>query len=282
MILLFLLSLHVLLLLLYAVAIETRRSRHNYKTLIFAACLPFVGELCLLISEFGKTASEFDATHMFRVYQKPSKPSAETEMTVSDNVTREELLAAIEEQPNNLIPILKQSLRSPDMEVAHVAAATIMKLQREHEQRVAQKMAEHEAFPGNMSILEAYVQSVGDYYDAHLLEGEAQTELLRVQRQGLEKLLSVLPGHPAGTRLFIRNLWNSGQRDEALALCRQKRLTCSNFEIWRLNIQLLLQDNQTEEAKKLLAAAQPVSAFWSKENVKEWNRYGRSLGHVEA
>ena len=60
MLLVLLLSLHILLILLYAIAIELRLSRHSYVHLLFAALVPLAGELCLFVSEFGRTGFPVD------------------------------------------------------------------------------------------------------------------------------------------------------------------------------------------------------------------------------
>lgn len=280
MIILFLLCLHVFLLLVYALAIETHRSRHQMKSLLLAACLPFVGELCLFASEFGKTAPSFDTQRVFRFKKRQEQTRHGGVMEVGDTIDRETLLRAIEEKPDNLVAILRQGLRAPDMEVVHVAAATIMKLQREQELRVAQCAEAHGEFPGNMELLLDYCRAVGDYYGSGLLEGEAQNELLLLQERQLDKLLAVLPGHPEGTVLKIRNLWYQGRREEAFALCERQRQSCFDFAVWEQGF--LMRSQGMGELAPLLAAAKPVSAQWSRRERKAWQEYERSVAHVEA
>lgn len=280
MVILFLLSLHIFLLLLYALAIETRRSRHSFKALAFAACLPFAGELCLLVSEFGKTESEFDSSRVFRFRQKEKRVPKGGHMDVDGEITREILLTAIEEKPDNLVEILRRGLSSPDMEVVHVAAATIMKLQREQELTVAQKAAEYREFPDDMQRLLSYIRAVGGYYEAGLLEGEAQNELLYQQEKGLRTLLEVLPDHAEGNLLMAKNLMRQGRQEEALELCGRQRRSRRDFAAWELSYLLYTESGQPTDA--LFEEAKAVSGEWLPEQKKAWYAYERSAGYVEA
>lgn len=280
MVILFLLSLHIFLLLLYALAIETRRSRHSFKALAFAACLPFAGELCLFVSEFGKTESEFDSSRVFRFRQKEKQVPKGGHMEAKGEITRDILLTAIEEKPDNLVEILKRGLRSSDMEVVHVAAATIMKLQREQELSVAQKAEEYREFPDDMQRLLSYIKAVGGYYEAELLEGEAQNELLYRQEKDLRTLLEVLPDHAEGNLLMAKNLMRQGRREESLELCERRRRNSRDYAAWELSYLLYRESGQPTDT--LFKEASAVSGDWLPEQQKAWYAYERSAGYVEA
>ena len=91
-----LISLHILFVLLYAIAIELKISRHSYIHLLFAAAVPFAGELCLLASEFGRTSASFEPQKLFKYQTAPKENHAEGEMEYSVPVSRETLLRADE------------------------------------------------------------------------------------------------------------------------------------------------------------------------------------------
>lgn len=204
MLLVIILSLHILLILLYAIAIELKLSRHTYVHLLFAAVVPFVGELCLFVSEFGRTEA-FQSEKLFGKEFSSEETQSDDTMTYSIPVSRETLLKAIESKPKNLVDILHHGVETEDIEVAHISAATIMKMQREYENRISALREKHLHLPDNMEILRAYIETVGEYYASGLLQGEAAEELLTLQEELLNCLLNVLPRDESALTMLSQN-----------------------------------------------------------------------------
>ena len=209
MLIVMILSLHVLLVLLYAIAIEKKLSRHSYIHLLFAALVPLVGELCLFASEFGRADTVFPSEKLFHREISSGRTRYCGEVSFELPVTRETLLDVIETQPDNL---LKCGVESDDIEVAHISAATIMKLQREYEKRISSLRDEYLQLPDNMELLKKYIVVVGEYYASGLLEGEAAAELLLLQESLLISLLRVLPKDEEAEQMLEYNREN--QRKE--------------------------------------------------------------------
>ena len=212
MLIVMILSLHVLLVLLYAIAIEKKLSRHSYIHLLFAALVPLVGELCLFASEFGRADTVFPSEKLFHREISSGRTRYCGEVSFELPVTRETLLDVIETQPDNLVAILKCGVESDDIEVAHISAATIMKLQREYEKRISSLRDEYLQLPDNMELLKKYIVVVGEYYASGLLEGEAAAELLLLQESLLIILLRVLPKDEEAEQMLADNREN--QRKE--------------------------------------------------------------------
>ena len=189
------LSVHVLLILIYAMAIELNLSRHSYVHLLFAAMVPLAGELCLLASEFGRTDTAFRSERLFRYKKESSAESYEYELSFTAPVTREVLLTAIETKPKNMVEILKNGVSSDDIEIAHISAAAIMKLQREHEKHITDCKEDYKRLEDNMDSLKRFIAAVDAYYSSGLLEGEAAEELLSLKKELSGRLLRVLPGN---------------------------------------------------------------------------------------
>ena len=207
-----LISLHILFVLLYAIAIELKISRHSYIHLLFAAAVPFAGELCLLASEFGRTSASFE----------------------------------------------------------HISAATVMKLQREHENKISALRDEHLRFENNMETLREYTAAVGAYYKSGLLRGEAAKELLTLQEKLLQKLFKSLPDDHDGTIMYIDNLWVQGRTDEALALCERARKKHGGFELWSKNDKLLAKSGAEAERAALRNEAEAVLGEWGPDQIRQW------------
>ena len=265
-----LISLHILFVLLYAIAIELKISRHSYIHLLFAAAVPFAGELCLLASEFGRTSASFEPQKLFKYQTAPKENHAEGEMEYSVPVSRETLLRAIEAKPSNLVEILFRGVESDNIETAHISAATVMKLQREHENKISALRDEHLRFEDNMETLREYTAAVGAYYKSGLLRGEAAKELLTLQEKLLQKLFKSLPDDHDGTIMYIDNLWAQGRTDEALALCERARKKHGGFELWSKNDKLLAKSGAEAERAALRNEAEAVLGEWEPDQIRQW------------
>lgn len=275
MLIVFLAGLHGLFLSIYAIAIELRKSRHQHIYLAYAACLPFVGELCLLISEFGKTESEYDVSSVFYfmncqndTQQKKVDPIAIDNM----EITREILLNAIETSPSNLVEILKKGLNANDVEVVHVSAATIMKIQREYENNIKKAAEKYAAFPENMTTIKEYIGLIGAFYSQNLLYGESATLLLQQQEELLYKLLNVLPEDEYAAVTLINNYAKQNRIEDALRKATTYRLAhYENYVFWEICAYLLDELKKIDEIRGLFDAAQPMMKNWTAENQQKWN-----------
>ena len=191
------LSLHILLILLYAIAIERGLSRHSYVHLLFAALVPLAGELCLLAS--------FCPERLFLYEPEPVEAPSKDAMAFTEPVSREVLLKAIETKPKNLVEILKSGTASDDSEIAHISAAAVMKLQREHEQRISACKETYLRLEDNMDSLKNYIAAVDAYHASGLLQGEAAEALLSLRETLSERLRRALPGEEAASRAPTQN-----------------------------------------------------------------------------
>ena len=129
--LVFLLSLHFLLMFGYMILIETGKSRLGYGHWLFALFLPFAGVLCLLTADFGRSPAANDYVRPFKQFDcaKLSEEGPEEAILPGTQITRQQLLDTIQRRPANLAAILTEALTSEDVEVVHIASSTIMKLQ---------------------------------------------------------------------------------------------------------------------------------------------------------
>lgn len=195
MIVFLILSLHLLLLSLYASAIEQNLSRLQYTHLIFAACIPLVGELCLLLAETGRFHAEARYISPFNLPGKneTSKLSCETSYIDAGNIGREELMEIIKNSPANLPLLLKVALNSSDAEVAHIAAASIMKIQRTHEELIKKYEEEFSRNSLDMHFLNDFIDAINDYLKTSLLDRESANQFMNRKLDLLQQLLKVSP-----------------------------------------------------------------------------------------
>lgn len=288
MLIVFLAGLHGLLLSIYAIVIELNISRHQHIYLAYAACLPFVGELCLLIAEFGKTESEYDVTNIFRFLNcsdttRTRQKNAEPIPIDNVEITREILLNAIETSPSNLAEILKKGLEANDIEVVHVSAATIMKIQREYENNIKKAAEKYASFPENMATLKEYIGLIGAFYSQELLYGESALLLLQQQEELLYKLLTVLPEDEYATVALIDNYTKQARIEDALRQANTYRLAhYEKYAFWEICARLLNKLKRTGELRNLFNDARPMMKKWTAEDQQKWKRVYEELMSCKA
>ena len=185
---------HIFFLAVYALLIDAGISRMEHVHLFFALALPIVGEICLILSEYGR----------FHVEEQYSSPLLSGEISAKEvsggtftasgwDISREELLDAVRAKPDNLPRILKQALKASDEEVVHIAASNIMRIQRDYENRINQAARNYQSMPDDMNLLLEYVDDIEAYLKTGLTEGQARMQLLKKKEDLLQTYLHVFP-----------------------------------------------------------------------------------------
>lgn len=271
----FLLSLHILLILIYALAIEAKKSRHGFSALIFAFLLPFAGELCLFVSEFGNPVPDFDISRVFKYSYKKRSTTTTTRLESSPEITRESLLKIIENRPDNMVDLLKLGLKSNDAEIVHLSASAVMKMQRDNELKISEAERKYNDFPENMTLLREYIRVLKNYYKSHLLEKELNDELLKRGEELLNRLLNVIPGDVESIVSLAQNYFMQGRTSEAIDLCSVQRKKHREFLIWRVSLELLETLDMKDEICTLLEQSTIVIGDWKEAEIREWKQFER-------
>jgi len=275
----FLLSLHLFMLIVYMILIETKKSRLTYGHILFALFLPFAGELCLLVSELGKAPAGNNFVNPFidfcdkvegktnSIYYEPAK-----------DLSREQLLSVIEEQPSNLAKILKTCLNSKDIEVAHISAASIMKLQRAYENRIKAASENYRTMPNNMQRLAYYIHVVDEYDRQNLLSGESAIALLEQEEHLLDKYLSFLP---KDIEMGILSVNVSLQLQKATDAIRKAELlrysSINDLRLWKLSIETCTAAGKQEKVKMICEEAHKLYNHWNYEQKRYWSEIEEGL-----
>lgn len=281
MVLVFLLSLHLFLMLCYVVLIETKKSRLSYGHWLFALFIPFVGEFCLLFADIGRSP----ASNSFAV---PFKSFDDIKQCVSDKngeyecccetITRQQLLEIIQKRPANFEAILKSALSSKDIEVVHIAASTIMKLQREHENALRLAAEEYGHTPNNMNKLKRYIEVIDEYYSKDLLSGNAAAALLKQQQVLIEAYLKVLPDDRDIGMLCAKNNMLQGNYNGAIDTAEALRYrNITDIDLWELSIQICLKARDEKKLNEILKDSEKMIESWSIEQKKKWKEIKSEL-----
>jgi hypothetical protein len=280
MVFVFLLSLHLFLMACYVILIETNKSRLSYAHILFALFIPFVGELALLAADFGRSPASNEYVKPFKTFEDSliNKNEVCDYLDYDETLSRAQLLDAIQKHPKNLINILKSALDSTDIEVVHIAASTIMKIQRECENNIKFASEQYMQLPNNMNKLKAYIVAVGDYYAQGLLDGEAAIALLKQQEVLLGKYLTVLPEDKDVGVMSVNNSVMQGELQTALQKAEFiKYLYLSDIELWKLSLQICLMMNDEKKVKEIINESDKMSIHWNLEQKTQWNEIRKGL-----
>jgi hypothetical protein len=278
--LVFLLSLHFLLMFGYMILIETGKSRLGYGHWLFALFLPFAGVLCLLTADFGRSPAANDYVRPFKQFDcaKLSEEGPEEAILPGTQITRQQLLDTIQRRPANLAAILTEALTSEDVEVVHIASSTIMKLQREYEKSLKIAEEAYRQMPDNMKNLKSYIEAMEAYLSADILKGNAVFSLLKEQKILIGEYLKVLPEDKAVGIISVKNSLRQGEPAAALETAGRLRYRyLSDIALWELSLESCTSANDTEKRNEILADATKMAEYWTNTQKERWNKIQNGL-----
>ena len=278
--LVFLLSLHFLLMFGYMILIETGKSRLGYGHWLFALFLPFAGVLCLLTADFGRSPAANDYVRPFKQFDcaKLSEEGPEEAILPGTQITRQQLLDTIQRRPANLAAILTEALTSEDVEVVHIASSTIMKLQREYEKSLKIAEEAYRQMPDNMKNLKSYIEAMEAYLSADILKGNAVFSLLKEQKILIGEYLKVLPEDKAVGIISVKNSLRQGEPAAALETAERLRYRyLSDIALWELYLESCTSANDTEKRNEILADATKMAEYWTNTQKERWNKIQNGL-----
>ena len=170
MLILGLLGVHGLMLSAFLWRIADGRSRLRFSHLLFAACLPFVGELCLLACELTQPPVEKVYQAPFRRRDSAWQPTdwqvpADWRKLLSgpEETARDFLLQVTRHQPEQRVEIYQAGLGSDNSEICHLCAAALQKEHDRHEDTIARAEAALAALPDNRQRADQLAQALRAY-----------------------------------------------------------------------------------------------------------------------
>ena len=202
MVVILLLGVHLLLISLFALFIQTNKSRLNYTYLILALFFPFVGELCLFAAEIGAVPAKSKYIKVTNSYRQVSimknewvTPEDYEEIVMGEETqARSFLMDAIDNaDEQSLSMILKKALHSPSSEVSHIAASGLMRMNQKHEDAVSVAKSNSDFMPNNSRFLVSYIDAVHAYIKSQLPDKASLAELVNLEKSLLVKYLGYMP-----------------------------------------------------------------------------------------
>ena len=193
---------HLVLVGIYTALIFTRRSTLTPANILPMLYIPFFGIISAIAADLiFLTKKPEDLTDPIEslslsedIYWKSIKKREEAQnivpleeaLIINDRLTRKKLiLEMLLDDPMKNINILLLARENNDVDTAHYANTTIAKIQRDFQLQVQQLSFEHEANPGNIDLLNRYIETLGNFIDS----GLSEAFLLKRQRIAFADLL---------------------------------------------------------------------------------------------
>ncbi len=186
-----LLAIHTLLLLAWVWKIARGTSRLHLSHILFAACLPFVGELCLLACECVALPRErlyrslFLRPQPYRLSDDWTLPEDwQTILSGPEEEARAFLLLVTRHRPKECIQVYQAGLTSENSEVCHLCASALQKEHDRHEDEIALAESRLAELPGNAGYAEALLRALKNYRSSGLLD-QATAQNIQLREQHL-------------------------------------------------------------------------------------------------
>lgn len=270
--LMLILCIHMLLMLLYAGFVITGHSRMRWLHLLLALFFPFAGECCLLLAELDSMPASPIYTSPFR-----RKRSADTvpagsrlpddwreQLHADEASARDFLLDVVSKNCTGLSEVLYEALHVPGSEVAHIAAATLMKLHAQHEERISLAQLRYEDGRENISNLRTWIDVV-DAYRLSGLNNAASLQTLEDEEIALiRRYLSVMQKDTHYRPILIGLLMEKDPEQAYEEACRQLKLMPEDPESWNLSLEACRAAGHPDYPA-LLHRARLVCALWHPE-----------------
>jgi hypothetical protein len=272
MVVLLCIGLHLFLLSMYSMAITRGISRHSWEQLLFAAFVPFVGEACLLASEFGdaipRSGTGFRSARCSDVETESLCPFAAQD---GGGLSREELLSVISSPCSNINEVLVKSLSSSDSEVVHIAASAVMRRQRDYEAKIKELQDACLVVPQSYRIKLDVADALGEYAESGLAADELRRSLLDDQADFILQARAIAPKDAGVESRFAHNCLLRGNREDGILAAESlMQIRPSSSQGWILAYKLNTFYGTEEETERIKESAEVAFPSWSFTEKRLW------------
>ena len=282
---------HFIIAAVYTILIFTRRSTLTPANILPILCIPFFGVLSALAADLVHITNQHkqdpDSIETFTlsedIYWKSIKKREEAQnivpleeaLIINDRQTRKKLiLEMLLDDPMKNINILLLARENNDVDTAHYANTTIAKIQRNFQLQVQQLSVEHEADPDDSSILDRYIETLGNFIES----GLSEAFLLKRQRVAfadlLEKKIS-LDGW--NKKILLKKIHNCLALKDINTAIEANEILKKNFpddeQTWINALQISVDGHDAVHLKKTIDEINRRKISWSssgKEQVSTW------------
>lgn len=283
---------HLMVTAVYTVLIFTRRSRLTPANILPILCIPFFGVLSALAADLVYITNQHkekdpDPIETYSlsedIYWKSIKKREEAQnivpleeaLLINDRQTRKKLiLEMLLDDPMKNINILLLARENNDVDTAHYANTTIAKIQRNFQLQVQQLSVEHEADPENSSILNRYIEILGNFIES----GLSEAFLLKRQRIAFADLLEMkisLDGWDKKT--LLKKIHNCLALKDINTAIEANEILKKNFpddeQTWINALQISVAGHDAVRLEKTIDEINSRKISWSssgKEQVNTW------------
>jgi hypothetical protein len=282
---------HFVIVAVYTILIFTRRTRLTPANILPILCIPFFGVLSALAADLVFITDQHkenpDPIETFTlsedIYWKSIKKREEAQnivpleeaLLINDRQTRKKLiLEMLLDDPMKNINILLLARENNDVDTAHYANTIIAKIQRNFQLQVQQLSVEHEASPDDSSILNRYIEILGNFIESGLSEAFLLKRQRVVFADLLEKKIS-LGGWNKKT--LLKKIHNCLALKDINTAIESNEILKKNFpddeQTWINALQISVAGHDAVRLEKTIDEINSREISWSssgKEQVSTW------------
>lgn len=251
---------------------------------IFGLLMGLVVDLTYLFGNPGHRTVEIEALRLENdIYWKSLKQTQQSDnvipleeaILINDNQTRRRvMMETLEQDPIKYMDILMVARDNDDVETVHYATTQISKEQRNFQLELQRYAVQEENDPGNVEVVDAYIEKFSEYLDSGLLEDEMLKRQRILFTKLLDKKLVLSPNDRDTLVKKLRNFINLENYSGAFEVCDlMKELWPLSEDTWIevLRVSVEAKDQQRLEEIRGEIKRQPID--WTrqgKEQVKYW------------
>lgn len=284
-------AIHAVCALVYTILILLRKSHLGYDHIIPIICVPVFGILAAFLIEYIKWKKELAEgpvdLHSFTLDNNPYwkniisrkedeniVPLEEAILINNDQTRRRLMLEALYDDPRKYLDVLMVSRNNEDIETAHYATTTIVKIQRGFQLEVQKLEAAVNDDPDDIALLDQYLDVLEKYIESGVLEDH----LLKRQRihyaMMLQKKLNMKPDDKTA---MIKSIHNSIKMDDLQNAAKFAELLKASHpddeDTWIESIKVSVESQNSAQLRKTLAEIRNLNIDWSKQGrelVEPW------------
>lgn len=280
-ILLFLLVIHIIAAIVYAIYILTGRSYLRREQILFVIFLPIFGPLAGILVEYLNRSGKQGDTKLDipiltlgdDIYWEAIKREQEDRnivpleeaILINDEKTRRKLiLETLYDNPMKYLDVLMVARYNDDVETAHYATTTISRVQRQYQLEIQKTAVDVENNPDDLELLDDYIDLIGEYIESGLLEDYLLKRQRVLYAKALDQKLARTEDDKDTLIKKMRNHIELGEYASAYEVSNILKINWPRDErVWIEALRVCVESRNKERFDETLAIIRTANIDWT-------------------
>ncbi|MDD3369452.1 MAG: hypothetical protein PHP50_11310 [Lachnospiraceae bacterium] len=198
----------------------------------------------------------------------------EDALLLNDTGTRRRLMLDIlHKNPNSYIDLLKRTRNESDVEIAHYATSTMMKIQTDFEKKLQLLSTDFQENSKDVDILREYENTLKEYIQSGLISKTVQMLYRKNLDSVLDELVALFPDHKRYQQEQVDNCMELGNYEKTeLLLDRADHRWPDDEAFIMLRVKYLYMNHKGEQIRKILDDIKERNVYLSNKG-RKWYRF---------